>query len=167
MANGETTWQSYERVATDLLNEWASHFGLGRVEGKQLVSGLSGATWEIDAKGFTEDGEGFLIVECRRHTTSKLNQESLAALAYRILDTGAAGGIIVSPLDLQVGANLVANHANIKSVRLDQNSTTTTYVAQFLGQVFVGFTEAIKIKDSLSIEIIRDGKVVDKRHYNE
>jgi hypothetical protein len=93
-----TTWQSYEQVAQFLLDQFATHFGLGRVQGKQLVPGASGTNWEIDAKAVKADSGGFLIVECRRHTTAGVSQEDVGGLCYRIQDTGASGGIIVSPL---------------------------------------------------------------------
>jgi hypothetical protein len=54
------------------LNRLAKEFGLEFVEGKQKIQG-SATTWEIDAKGVAGD-EGFFIVECRRHTTSKQSQ---------------------------------------------------------------------------------------------
>jgi hypothetical protein len=94
-------WQSYEEVGTYLLDRFATEFGLDRVEGKQGVAGQrSGTSWEIDAKGFRLGQDGFVIVEFRRYTTSRLNQEDLGGLAYRIIDSGAEGGIIVSPLGL-------------------------------------------------------------------
>lgn len=97
-----TEWQSYEEVAAYLLNQCACEFGLSNVEDKQSVNGIRSQTeWAIDAKGVSEGNEGFVIIECRRYTTSKQNQERIASLAYRILDTGAQGGIIVSPLGLQ------------------------------------------------------------------
>ena len=66
-----TKWQSYEEVATYLLNQFASEFGLSKVEGKQSVLGLRSQTnWEIDAKGIREGNEGFVIIECRRYETS-------------------------------------------------------------------------------------------------
>jgi hypothetical protein len=104
MSKAAKTWENYEQVAQYLLDEFAVHFGLGRVEGKQIVPGQSGTTWEIDAKGVKADGEGFVIVECRRHTNSGLPQESLGGLAFRIPDTQVAGAIVVTPLDIQAGA---------------------------------------------------------------
>ena len=63
-------------VAAFLLNEFADHLGLERVEGKQDVPGqVSGTTWEIDGKGLKADGEAFIIIECRRYTDSRPNQE--------------------------------------------------------------------------------------------
>jgi hypothetical protein len=92
-------WLSYEEVAAYLLDRFAKEFGLSSVKGKQKVPGLrSGTPWEIDAKGITEDGKGFFIVECRRYTSSKQNQGNAGKLAYSMIDSGAAGGIVVSPL---------------------------------------------------------------------
>ena len=139
--NAETSWRSYERVAQHLLNSIAHHFGLGRVEGKQILPGESGTNWEIDAKGVLLNDDGFLVVECRRYTTSRLSQEDAGAIAYRIRDTGAAGGIIVSPMALQEGAKKVADHEGITRVRLSSDSTTTDYLLQFLNKVFVGLSD--------------------------
>ena len=83
-------WERYEQTAQFLLNEFAEHFELGSVEGKQIVPGVSGTKWEIDAKGVKINGAGFLIVECRQWT-SKLSQQDVGSLAYRISDTGAQG----------------------------------------------------------------------------
>jgi hypothetical protein len=100
----------------------AQEFGLNFVEGKQRIQGLrSGTAWEIDAEG----DQRFFIVECRRYTTSKQNQEKVRVLAYRISDTGAVGGILVSPLGLQEGAAKIAAAANIISIELLENSTAT------------------------------------------
>lgn len=86
-------WKSYEEVAAYSLNHFAKEFELTRVEGKQTVHGFkSGTDWEIDAKGVREGpNQGFVIIECRRYTSSRQNQEKLGSLAYRILDTGASG----------------------------------------------------------------------------
>lgn len=167
MTKTSKPWESYEEVAQHLLNEFALHFGLGRVEGKQIIPGQSGAIWEIDAKGIKVDGEGFVIVECRRHTTSGLSQESLGGLAFRIIDTGATGGIVVTPLDLQAGARKVAAHSNIVHVTLTPGSTTTEYVMKFLNRVFIGVadTYSVLLKESVTIEVFENGKFVDKRHY--
>ena len=157
-------WRTYEEVAQYLLGQFADHFGLGHVEGKQLVPGASGTNWEIDAKGVKSDGGGIVLIECRRHTTSKLSQEQLAGIAYRINDTGAQGGITVSPLDLQRGAKQVAAHENIVHVILDPKSTTMEYVMKFLDKLFVGLHAEVSVKSSLKIEVIKEGKVVETRN---
>ena len=141
-------WERYEQTARYLLNEFATHFGLGSVEGKQIVPGESGTKWEIDAKGIKIDGEGFLIVECRLWK-SRQSQEQVAALAYKISDTGARGGILVTPVDLQRGGRKVAEYEGIHRVILDKESTTEAYVIEFFGKVTMGFTESLVISDSV------------------
>jgi hypothetical protein len=132
-------WRTYEEVAQLLLNSIAAELGLSHVEGKQDIAGkLSGTTWEIDAKGVSSGSDGFVLVEVRRHTTKGLSQESLAALAYRIQDTGASGGIVVTPLPLQVGAAKVAASSGVVSVQLNEHSTTEQYLLRFLNRVMVG-----------------------------
>ncbi len=131
-------WKRYESTAARILNEVAAHLGLDRVEGKQSIRGLrSGTDWEIDAKGCSQGTEAFIIVECRRYTTSKQKQESLAGLAYRIIDTGAGGGILVSPLGLQEGAEKIAKAEKIISVKLPVDATPEQFAVEFLGSVIV------------------------------
>jgi len=70
----EKAWKTYEEIAAELLDRNAGRFGLERVEGKQNVSGnRSGAKWEIEARGVKLGDEGFVIVEGKRHMTSKPN----------------------------------------------------------------------------------------------
>ncbi|MCF8068298.1 MAG: hypothetical protein K9L30_06910 [Desulfobacterales bacterium] len=102
MKSKKKNWETYEEVACYLLNTISEKFGVTTFEGKQKVAGhLTGTHWEIDAKGVKEGTDIFLIVECRRYTSSKQSQEKVGALAFRIDDTNASGGIIVSPLGLQ------------------------------------------------------------------
>ncbi|MCK4125285.1 hypothetical protein HFK83_23305 [Ralstonia pseudosolanacearum] len=150
--------RQYEIVAAELLNRFCADLNLSRVEGKQSVSGqVSGTDWEIDAKGVAEDGVGFLIVECKRHTTSNLSQAIVASLAYSIQDTGARGGFIVNPLDLQSGAQKIADASNIVHVRLRADSTPLEFEMQFLDKLFVGLHSvlSIAVTDSLKITITR------------
>lgn len=99
------------------------------------MPGTSGTNWEIDAKGARLGSDGFVLIECRRHTTAPLNQEAVAAVAYRIRDTGADGGIIVSPLGLQSGAKKVAEHEGVIQVILSADSTSTDYILAFLNKI--------------------------------
>lgn len=160
-------WKSYEEVATYLLNQMASKFGLKRVEGKQTLVGASGTTWEIEAKGVkANSNEAFVIIECRRYTKEKVKQEQVGGLAYRILDTGAEGGIIVTPLGLQTGAKKVAAAGNIISVILTENSTPENYMLKFLNNVFIGLTEHVHVSESVQVTIVKnitdEGKGIDK-----
>lgn len=159
-------WESYEEVAAYLLNEIANEFGLQKFEGKQQIDGKrSGAKWEIDAKGIGENNEIFFIVECRRHTTSRQSQGKLGSLAYQIIDTGAEGGIVVSSLGLQAGANKVAQAENIYNVILDENSTRTEYVLSFLDRVRYGkhFEGNIKPTSTLSAKVTRINGTIEER----
>lgn len=158
-------WKSYEEVAAHLLDTFAEHFGLGRFEGKQVVPGESGTEWEIDAKGCSEDGETFVVVECKRYTKAGISQAITSALAWSIQDTGAFGGILVSPIGLQAGARKVAARAGIHEVILTQDSTTTDYMLKFLNEVFLGVSEKVNVTESLTITIHdQDGNVVETRH---
>jgi hypothetical protein len=131
-------WKSYEDLATYLLGQWADQFGLKRVErGGKIIGLRSGTEYSLDAKGFIKDGEGFLIIECRRYLRSKQKQEQMGGLAYRIIDTGAKGGFLVSPLGLQNGAKLIATAENIQEVLLGPESTTTDHVISFLNKILI------------------------------
>lgn len=135
----ENTWRSYEEVAAYLLNEFASEFNLEFVEPKQKVKGKRSETeWTIDAKGVKEDNQGFVIIECRRYLTSRQNQEKLAGLAYRIIDTGASGGIIVSSLGLQKGAKKIASSESVLAVELNSDCTPQNFTMSFLNKLMVG-----------------------------
>ncbi len=161
-----TTWKSYEEVAVYLLNEFRHEFGLEHVEGKQELTGET-TEHKIDAKGVKEGNQGFVIVECRQYRTSRQNKGKLCELAYRIEDTGAVGGMIVSPLGIQEGAAKIANKENITSVRLDANSTTTQYIMKFLNKVMVGICDNIVLSDTCSIEVFpkcsRCGKLFQQK----
>jgi Restriction endonuclease len=135
-----TTWESYEDVARYLLEKLGDVLGLGleSVEGKQKLVGESGAEWEIDGKGVKADGGAIVVVECRRYTTSRVKQGAVAQLAWTINDLGAAGGIVVTPIGVQRGGQLIAKAAGIQIVHLDADSTTTGYLLRFLGNVVVG-----------------------------
>jgi hypothetical protein len=149
----QTKWEHYEEVATYLLNQFRLKFGFERVEKKQSIHGKYSSTkYEIDAKGVCEGNEGFIIIECRRYTNSRQSQEKIASLAYTILDTGARGGILVSPLGIQEGANRIANAENIKSVILDKNSTTVSYFLQFLNNVMIGLDQPLSIIEELKVK---------------
>ena len=156
-------WESYEEVAAYLLNQFAKEFGLVHVEGKQTVHGKrSKRNWEIDAKGVKEGNTAFILVECRRYTTSKQNAEKLAALAYKIIDTGADGGIIVSPLGIQSVAAKIAASANILNVQLDANSTPNDFALKFLNKLMIGISDKFLLSDNASCDVMRLCKICGK-----
>lgn len=149
-------WESYDEVAADLLSRFADEFGLDRFEGKQKVAGnRSGTEWEIDAKGMRDADGGFMIVECRRYTTSRQSQEKVGALAYRILDAGAMGAIYVSPLGFQEGAKKVADAEGIFEVTLMPDSTPTDFVMGFLNKFAAGVSSTLFIQGHATGEVDR------------
>ncbi len=94
-------------------------------------------------------------MECRRYTTSKQKQEDLASLAYKILDTGAQGGIVVSPFGIQKGAAKIAKSENILDVHLDANSTPKDFAMQFLNKLMFGVSAKAVFGSSSTAEVIR------------
>lgn len=163
-------WETYEEVAAYLLNRFSSHFGVSRFEGKQDMPGkISGTSWQIDGKGYTDGEDRFLIVECKRHTAQGISQAIVGGLAWTIQDTGADGGILVSPLGLQEGAEKVAPATKIIEFKLDQNSTTTNYVAQYLNKLRIGRSVEVEasIGEDLKIHALdKDGKIVEEHKPN-
>lgn len=131
-------WEAYEDAARAIIARFKDVLGLAHVEGKQDIQGLdTGTYWEIDAKGICENSNSYVLIECR-HRNKKQNQEQIASLAFRIQDTGSVGGIIVSPLGLQVGAEKIAKATNIIDVKLHKDSTPETFMIEFLGRVVHG-----------------------------
>lgn len=148
----DTKWRSYEEVAQYLLNQFAQHLGLERVEAKQKIPGhTSTRTIEIDGKGVKEGNAGFVILECKRYK-DRVEPEKLESLAFRIMDAGAVGGIIVSPIGLQEGAAKIAYSQNIIDVKLNREATVYEYVLRFLKDVMIGLREEIKFHDTVTVE---------------
>ena len=158
-----TPWPAYELAAKAVVADLRNKLGVQSVEGKQKIVGASGTTWEIDGKASLRGGSGYLVIEARRHTSSGQKQEDLAALAYRITDLGANGGIVVSPLPLQSGAQLVASHENIAHIQLDASSTAEQYIAQLMGQTFHGVlcVSTANATSTVDIEVRRGGKLIE------
>ena len=149
-------WETYEQVSAYLLNLFAHEFGVDFFEGKQNVEGKeSGTNWEIDAKGVKNDTGGFMIVECKHWDKAKVPQGIIGHLAYSIIDAGAIGGIIVSPLGVQEGGHKVAAARNIFEVRLDAHSTRRDFVMHFLDKFMVGAQATMFVQGAVSVEVER------------
>lgn len=162
MSGEPKAWETYEEVAVHLLNRLSNHFGLDRVEEKQEVDGESGTSWEIDGRGVTEGDDALVILECRRYPSDRVAQEEVGGLAFRISDTGAEGGIIVTPIGLQEGAKKVAENTDVQTVQLDESSTTKDYALRFLNRLCVGFSDTTGFSDEVRV-VVRgpDGEVND------
>jgi hypothetical protein len=153
-------WKRYELVAQQLLDMVKADLGLSSVGPGETLGGASGTQWAIDGSARNLDGQT-VIIECRRKTR-RLEQEDVAAVAYRIRDTGSAGGLIVSPEPLQSGARIVADAEGIEHIELSADSTPTDYLMKLLGRRFVGASvhDQLDAQDSASCEVIRGGKVL-------
>ena len=142
--------------------------GLAAVEHKESLPGVdTGTDWEVDAKCIRDGDAAILIVECRRYK-SRLTQEALAAVAYRIQDTRAAGGFTISPMKLQKGAQKVAQANGIKHIQLTADSTNDAWFAMIDDVFHVGFTETANLRVSESLELVvrgPDGEVIERRTY--
>lgn len=77
-----------------------------------------------------------------------------AVRAYKIADLGAAGGFMISPLGLQVGAEKVAQAENVISVILDSSSNATEYFMEALHTTFIGLTDSGTATDSVHVRDI-------------
>ena len=144
-------WQIYESAASIAVEMLRTHLGIQNVEGKQRLDGVSGVTWEVDARAWCSKSEKFVVIEARRHTTSGIKQKDIAALALQIQDLGAKGGIIVSPLPLQKGAKVLAERYDIEHVVLHSDSTPERMLAEYMGRRFhlVELVEEISVSTTL------------------
>jgi hypothetical protein len=149
--NSKEPWRCYEDVARVLLDRFREDFGLGRVERKQKVTGKS-RSWEIDAKGVREGDHAIVLVECRRRSR-RPNAQEVAAFSYIIADTGASGGIIVSPLPLQKGAKQVAEANRIIHVQLRPDSTPEEFAMRFLSKILLGLGDRMTVSDHVNVVI--------------
>lgn len=150
-------WLIYEDAARKVLADLRDTLKLDSVEGKQVLDGVSGTRWEVDAKAWCEGSQKFLVVEARHHTSSRLKQKDLAAIAFQIVDLGGSGGIVVSPLPMQEGARIIASGANIQHVTLSSESTPESYLAEYMGRRFLGATvvESATAIDTTDAVVIR------------
>jgi hypothetical protein len=77
--------------------------------------------------------------------------EQVGGLAHRMSDTGAEGGMFVSPLGFQEGASKVGASQNIISVEIHPNSTETDFVVRALDKLLLGIR--IRGKGALTGEL--------------
>ena len=167
-ASKRRLWSDYEDVSQYVLEQLRGRLGLAAVEPKQTLTGLdSGTDWEVDAKCIRDGDAAILIVECRRYK-SRLTQEALAAIAYRIRDTRSAGGFTISPMKLQKGAKKVADANSVRHIQLHPDSTPAAWFALIDDVFHVGFVDEVKVGASDTMELtVRgpDRQVIERRTY--
>ena len=134
---------------------------MGQIEGKQKVRGnISGTEWEVDVIVYDATDEKLILVECKQRQYSTLPQESLAGFAYRVKDTGAYRGIVVTTIGLQDGAKKVAVAEKITEIKLNYTSTSENYIAQITNKIFIKRTEKINIRDSVELRGPNGKKII-------
>jgi hypothetical protein len=124
------SWRNYEELARCVVRHFSDQLGISEIEGKQRLVGATGTKWEIDAKGVTSEGTGFLVIECKQRSKKRLSQATVGALAFTVQDLGAQGAVIVTSIGLQEGAEKVAKHCDFKIVFLPRESTFEEFVAK-------------------------------------
>jgi NADH pyrophosphatase NudC (nudix superfamily) len=134
---------AYAQVARRILDNLREQLGFERVEGKQAFPGSHGRDWSIDVSCYRAGDGALIIVECRRHTSSRIKQEEMGAFAYRIQSIGAAGGLMVTPLGFQAGARAIASLERIATATLNADATEEEFVLTIADQVFRG----LKVSD--------------------
>ena len=154
---GLTQSDHYEAVTRKILHDLREHLGLDRVEGEaKYIGHRSGTEWKIEATGYRVATGALVLVECRRYSERRVEQEEVAAFAYRIGDIGADGGLIVTPIGLQRGAQLVAGAERIGVAMLNAEATETNYALEIAGQLFrgLGVFDNASLKDSVQVCVI-------------
>lgn len=156
----------YEEVAQRVLTELASHLGIKSVQGKQDLIGDSGTSWEADLVAYDED-DRTIKIECkyRKSSRDKIKQGEMGAFALSVIDTGSAGGILVTSHEVQEGAQKVADKFNVRVVELREGSTMDAYIAKIKDALFVGITDSIELMDECQI-IVTNVKTGEVKRYD-
>lgn len=145
-------WQTYEEAARQLLIDVKEYLGINKVEGKKKIKGQnSGTKWEVDVTPYNAKEGKIILVECKHYLKHAINQDTMAGFAYKIEDTGAAGGIIITTLGLQEGAQKIADAEKILTIKLDYNSTSDNYIAQIGKKIFGKVTDKISFEECLEV----------------
>jgi hypothetical protein len=134
----EKDWERYERVVRAILESLREHLGYSRVDPKGDLPGRSGTDWEVDATAYQLDDGKIVLIECKRYPDRKVTQGEMGEQAYRIIETGAAGGLFVTAVGYQEGAKLVANAAKIGMATLNLDATEREYDLDIAGRLFFG-----------------------------
>jgi len=139
MLENQPSWQEYEKVTTQILNDERLKQHLNdyyelrdfQVSPKRKFPGeKTGTQWEVDGFGYDLNNK-LVLLECKHFSEKNINQNTVAAFAYIIKDIGADRGIIVTTLGLQSGADKVAQAESIGLIKLQYNSTENNYVIHF------------------------------------
>jgi hypothetical protein len=79
--------------------------------------------------------------------TSRVDQGTMGHFAFSIIDTRAAGGLLVTPIGYQEGAAKVANASKIGMATLNPDATDREYALRIAERLFAGFVDTIHLTD--------------------
>jgi len=152
-------WKKYEEVASELLYRFRKDLGFTSICGKMKIKGkFSGTTWEVDILAKKCDGN-FIYIECKRYPDRRINQETVASIYFKVIDTGAVSAITISPNPRQKGANKVGAAANVEHIQLNADANPSEYILKTAEKFYIGRKDdvGISIKERITItKIDRD-----------
>lgn len=139
----------FERITRLILKNLREHLGYETVEGSKRYRGKSsGRKRQIDISVYRTDGK-MIIVECKRHTR-KVDIKIMGEFYYVInREIGADGGLLVSSVGFDAGAQAVANAEKIGMATLNSDATEYDYILEIAGQLWRGisFTDIVPVSD--------------------
>jgi hypothetical protein len=148
-------WRKYEDAVRSIIAQHRDLLGLDSVELSPVkLEGKSGNTWNIEIIGYTAGQRKLVLVEVRRKTTRNIEPEEVGGFAYRIEDTGAEKGYMVTPLDrgLSIGAAKIAGYEEIGHINVSVEATPEDYIIQHMNSMFARSTEDV----SSAIDNVKD-----------
>jgi hypothetical protein len=78
-------WEEYEATVKTVVADLGEQLNVAYAEGKQTIFTDTGSSFEIDAKAWCKDGDGYLIVEAKRHNRAGPSKDVVASLGYKII----------------------------------------------------------------------------------
>jgi hypothetical protein len=148
-------WECYEKVTRQILDNLRLELGFASVEGKGDKPATSETDWEADATCYRLDDGEMVLIECK-HWSSRVDQATMGSFAFSIIDTGAAGGLMVTPVGYQEGAVKVANARKIGMATLNANATDRAYVLRIANQLFAGVVSEIHVDSVVTAVVVRN-----------
>lgn len=153
-------WVAYEEAAQRVVSDMRALLGVVHVGDKQILSGVDGATYELDAVAWTDDAGSFLLIEAKRHNRG-LTQDTINSIIYKFIKVGAGGAIVVTPMPLQRGAKKAADFDHVIHIKLSADSTPVDYLAEYMGKRFLGasISDTLIVKDECDAVVIKASKM--------
>lgn len=142
----------------------ALHFGCRPLTvNRSLFSPRSGTTWEIECKGVRFGSETLFFIECRRYTTSLLDQESLGGLTYRIRDSGAAVASSFRHWGFKKVPRRSRRQKTSSPLKLNPDSRPELYVARYLDQLRTGIQDRLWLSDFVTLILYDEHGILKER----